>query len=175
MKNGLYKWLKIGGLLSFLPFVLVAGPLAGFFAAPSELHLLLHLVVLAFFGSAIEEMLSSKWFALTYVAGALVGNLAAGVVIFGFEANAAGGAGSGIMALVGTLVAIRPNNWVVAEFFPLPAFVAAAFFIIAKFLLAQSLDVVPLFVGIAFGYVVKESQEMTQTAGPRPPYGPMRR
>lgn len=32
MKNGLYKWLKIGGLLSFLPFVMVAGPLAGFFA-----------------------------------------------------------------------------------------------------------------------------------------------
>lgn len=26
----LYKWIKIGGLLSFLPFVLVAGPMAGF-------------------------------------------------------------------------------------------------------------------------------------------------
>ncbi len=32
MTNGFYKRLKIGGLLSFLPFVLVAGPLAGFFA-----------------------------------------------------------------------------------------------------------------------------------------------
>lgn len=32
MKNGLYKRLKIGGLLSFLPFVMAAGPLAGFFA-----------------------------------------------------------------------------------------------------------------------------------------------
>jgi len=29
-KTDLYKWIKIGGLLSFLPFVLVAGPIAGF-------------------------------------------------------------------------------------------------------------------------------------------------
>jgi F0F1-type ATP synthase assembly protein I len=30
-KADFYKWIKIGGLLSFLPFVLVAGPMAGFF------------------------------------------------------------------------------------------------------------------------------------------------
>ena len=30
-KKDLYRWIKIGGLLSFLPFVLVAGPLAGFY------------------------------------------------------------------------------------------------------------------------------------------------
>ena len=29
-KADLYKWIKIGGLLSFLPFVLVAGPLSGY-------------------------------------------------------------------------------------------------------------------------------------------------
>jgi len=29
-KADLYKWIKIGGLLSFLPFVLVAGPMAGY-------------------------------------------------------------------------------------------------------------------------------------------------
>jgi len=29
-KADLYKWIKIGGLLSFLPFVLGAGPIAGF-------------------------------------------------------------------------------------------------------------------------------------------------
>jgi len=29
-KADLYKWIKIGGLLSFLPFVLVAGPIAGY-------------------------------------------------------------------------------------------------------------------------------------------------
>jgi hypothetical protein len=27
----IYKWIKIGGLLSFLPFVLAAGPVAAFF------------------------------------------------------------------------------------------------------------------------------------------------
>ncbi len=30
-KADVYRWIKIGGLLSFLPFVLVAGPLAGFY------------------------------------------------------------------------------------------------------------------------------------------------
>jgi len=29
-KTDLYRWIKIGGLLSFLPFVLVAGPLGGY-------------------------------------------------------------------------------------------------------------------------------------------------
>ena len=31
-RSDLYKWLKIGGLLSFLPFVLAAGPIAGYVA-----------------------------------------------------------------------------------------------------------------------------------------------
>lgn len=30
-KAELYRWIKIGGLLSFLPFVLASGPVAGFF------------------------------------------------------------------------------------------------------------------------------------------------
>lgn len=30
-KVRIYRWIKIGGLLSFLPFVMVAGPIAGFF------------------------------------------------------------------------------------------------------------------------------------------------
>ena len=28
-----YKWIKIGGLLSFIPIAMAVGPLAGFFAA----------------------------------------------------------------------------------------------------------------------------------------------
>jgi uncharacterized protein YqgC (DUF456 family) len=28
-----YKWIKIGGLLSFIPIAMAAGPLAGYFAA----------------------------------------------------------------------------------------------------------------------------------------------
>jgi hypothetical protein len=30
-KKEIYRWIKIGGLISFLPFVLAAGPLAGYF------------------------------------------------------------------------------------------------------------------------------------------------
>lgn len=32
-KRDVYKWTRIAGILSFIPFVLAAGPLAGFFAA----------------------------------------------------------------------------------------------------------------------------------------------
>lgn len=32
MKQEIYKWIKIGGLLSFIPFILIAGPLAGYVA-----------------------------------------------------------------------------------------------------------------------------------------------
>ena len=28
-----YKWIKIGGLLSFIPIIIAAGPLAGYFLA----------------------------------------------------------------------------------------------------------------------------------------------
>jgi len=30
-KKAVYKWIKIAGLLSFLPFILAAGPMAGYF------------------------------------------------------------------------------------------------------------------------------------------------
>ena len=30
-RSDIYKWIKIGGILSFLPFVMAAGPLAGYF------------------------------------------------------------------------------------------------------------------------------------------------
>ena len=32
MKQEIYKWIRLGGLLSFIPFILAAGPIAGFLA-----------------------------------------------------------------------------------------------------------------------------------------------
>ena len=32
MKQEIYKWIRLGGLLSFIPFILVAGPMAGYLA-----------------------------------------------------------------------------------------------------------------------------------------------
>ena len=32
MKQEIYKWIRLGGLLSFIPFVLAAGPIAGYLA-----------------------------------------------------------------------------------------------------------------------------------------------
>jgi hypothetical protein len=31
-KNDFYKWIKIAGMLSYVPVILVSGPLAGYFA-----------------------------------------------------------------------------------------------------------------------------------------------
>lgn len=142
---------------------------ASLFSSASELHLLLYLTVFGFYGKALEDALGSKWFAATYLSGALVGNLLPAAALFGFTATAPG-AGAGIMALVGTIIALQPLAWVVAVYFPLPAFAAGAFFIVVKFLLDQSLDVLPLLIGIAFGYVVKESQEQKPPPQAQPPW-----
>lgn len=32
-KTATYKWIRIGGLLSFIPVILAAGPMAGYFLA----------------------------------------------------------------------------------------------------------------------------------------------
>lgn len=59
--SNIYKWIKIGGLLSFIPFVLVAGPLGGYFIGnylekrfglPAYVSLIL--IALGFIGSAME-------------------------------------------------------------------------------------------------------------------------
>ena len=33
-----YKWIKIGGLLSFIPVIMAAGPLGGYFSADYLVH-----------------------------------------------------------------------------------------------------------------------------------------
>lgn len=38
MAKEFYKWIRLGGLLSFIPFVLAAGPLAGFFVGNYLIH-----------------------------------------------------------------------------------------------------------------------------------------
>jgi len=32
LKQEIYKWIRLGGLLSFIPFILAAGPIAGYVA-----------------------------------------------------------------------------------------------------------------------------------------------
>lgn len=62
-KADMYRWIKIAGLLSFLPFVLVAGPLAGFylgsflekrFGLPS--YILIVFIIVGFIGSLSETI-----------------------------------------------------------------------------------------------------------------------
>jgi hypothetical protein len=62
-KADLYKWIKIAGLLSFLPFILVAGPIAGFylgsylekrFSLPSYVSMVL--ITIGFITSAMETI-----------------------------------------------------------------------------------------------------------------------
>ena len=62
-KQKLYKWIKIGGLLSFLPFVMAAGPLGGYLIGdflqkkfglgPVAMAVC---IILGFLGSAVETV-----------------------------------------------------------------------------------------------------------------------
>ncbi|MDD5422876.1 MAG: AtpZ/AtpI family protein [Candidatus Omnitrophota bacterium] len=62
-RSGVYRWIKIGGLLSFLPFVMAAGPLGGYFlgdylekrfGSPSYVSLIF--ITLGFIGSVAETV-----------------------------------------------------------------------------------------------------------------------
>lgn len=62
-KADVYRWIKIGGLLSFLPFVLAAGPVGGYilgnycekkFGLPP--YVMLICVTIGFAGSVIEAV-----------------------------------------------------------------------------------------------------------------------
>jgi len=59
----LYKWIKIAGILSFIPFVLAAGPLAGYFAGRYlqgrfnfPTYVLFILITIGFIGSVSETV-----------------------------------------------------------------------------------------------------------------------
>jgi hypothetical protein len=62
-KKRVYRWIKIGGLLSFLPFIMAAGPIGGYFigdilekklGAPSWVTGLC--IIIGFAGSAYETV-----------------------------------------------------------------------------------------------------------------------
>jgi hypothetical protein len=62
-KKKVYKWIRIGGLLSFIPFVLAAGPIGGYlagdflekkFALPHYVSAIL--IIAGFLGSAFETV-----------------------------------------------------------------------------------------------------------------------
>ena len=62
-KADFYRWVKIGGLLSFLPFVLVAGPLGGFYLGSFlekkfglSHHVSIALITVGFIGSLTETV-----------------------------------------------------------------------------------------------------------------------
>ena len=62
-KADFYRWIKIGGLLSFLPFVLVAGPVAGYILGNylekkygTPVYLLIVLITIGFAASLKEAI-----------------------------------------------------------------------------------------------------------------------
>ncbi len=63
MAREIYKWIRIGGLLSFIPFVLAAGPVGGYFLGNYLMHkfnlpyyILIICIILGFLGSARETI-----------------------------------------------------------------------------------------------------------------------
>ena len=62
-KADVYKWIKIAGFLSFLPFVLVSGPLAGFYLGSflekkfgSPQYISIAFIIAGFAGSLMESI-----------------------------------------------------------------------------------------------------------------------
>ena len=62
-KNAVYKWIKITGLMSFLPFVLAAGPFAGYLIGSylqsrynTSQYVVLIAVFIGFTGSVMETV-----------------------------------------------------------------------------------------------------------------------
>lgn len=62
-KNAAYRWIKIAGLMSFLPFVLAAGPFAGYLLGDylqkrynTPQYVLLIVISIGFAGSVIETV-----------------------------------------------------------------------------------------------------------------------
>lgn len=62
-KTETYKWIKIAGILSFIPFVLASGPIAGFFLGDicqkkfnTPPYLTIIFVTVGFAGSVMETI-----------------------------------------------------------------------------------------------------------------------
>lgn len=86
----------------------------------SAWHLLGNLLILYFFGSAIESRLGTRRFLITYFAGQLCGALLhLGLSAAGLELGSAIGASGAAYALVIALATLAPNDLVYVFFLPL--------------------------------------------------------
>ncbi|MBU1197786.1 rhomboid family intramembrane serine protease [Candidatus Micrarchaeota archaeon] len=118
---------------------------------------------LFFLGRGVETRLGSQHFLLLWILPSLIGSsLQASGSGFAFDASAS------IMALLGATVALSPMDLAVVEVYPVPAFVAAIVILMIHVFVTQDLNIVPLLVGLAYGYVALLTYHPTMP--PQAPY-----
>lgn len=136
--------------------------LTSFFLVRDPLTLVLYLFTIVFFVRRLEQKIGTQKFIIAYALAGIVGNL--GLFHIGAISAETMGAEAAIMGILGIVVALHPYEIVFEELVPVPAIAAAAFLIIVKFMLGNSVDIIPLLVGMMLGYLWKPRIEH-----PRPP------
>ena len=64
--------------------------------------------------------------------------------------------------LIGALVALDPFSLTIFEFIPMPVILAAVVILVLKLILTTSLAIIPLLIGIAYGYFVSATAPKVQ-------------
>ncbi|MCX6767910.1 MAG: rhomboid family intramembrane serine protease [Candidatus Micrarchaeota archaeon] len=147
------------------------GYVTSFFLVKDPFVLALYLFIMVFFIRKLEKKIGTNKFIVAYLLAGVVGNL--GLFHIGaFEAETMLAKG-GVMGLLGLLVALDPYAIVFEEIVPLPAIVVVIFLIVVKFLLENSLEVMPLLIGMLLGYLWKSGIEHPRL--PSKPAQPWRR
>lgn len=133
------------------PFSFVLAP----FAFQNPFLLAVAGLTFFFFAREIEERKGGVHVAGIWLAGILA------AVLLQSQSPSVGG----LDALLGAMVAIDPYTVILMELFPIPVIVAVGALIVTKFLLLNSLDIVPLLVGIAYGYALLAVPPAQKQAG----------
>ncbi|MFB6075631.1 MAG: rhomboid family intramembrane serine protease [Candidatus Aenigmatarchaeota archaeon] len=127
-------------------------------------HLVLNCIALFFFGTALEENITTKKYLIIFFLGGIVGNLASGFLMPGSSTI---GASGGIFAIMGTAMLISPFEFIIYPYLiPIPlALVGVLYtvYTIIEFLtvknanIAYSAHIGGLIIGILFGIREEDS------------------
>src|SRR3989338_5030987 len=104
----IYQLLIALQLIAFFLAGIIPSFLAPFFAffTPSDVvWLFLRVAILLMYGPAIQEMMGEWWFAATFFIG-----------VFAGAAFGASPLGSGFLAIIGVIIALDPETWLLAEY-----------------------------------------------------------
>jgi len=120
--------------------------IAGVFYLPDFISLLFVPLGIFFLGSDLERKAGALHLGIIYLLAVI-----SSMLFSGETAPAL----SGIDAIIGALIALDPFAMTIVDFIPIPILFAAVFLIATKLIFATSASIVPLLLGLAYGYFIK--------------------